>query len=80
MITIHINGCSGCGVNSIYVRRVKAYALRVDKPIIIINTKYDSLGREQHANLLIAAGLGCDQYEPIVVEAGVVTRLREWNK
>lgn len=43
------------------------------------NSKYDAAFRSQHAGYLAILELPLDSYDPIVVNNGKASRLREWN-
>ena len=80
MITIYLNGCSTCGVNSVFVRRVQSYGRRNSIDVDVKNSRYDEGVRAEHVKALLYSGLPTGEYAPIVVEDGLVTKLREWNK
>lgn len=73
-MTIYIYGCSTCGVNAQYIRKVKAHS-----EVEVINTKYDKVARQEHANYLRLMGLDLSTYSPIVVDGDKVTLLRLWQ-
>ncbi len=79
MIKIYKYGCATCGVDGVYVRRVKAYAKQHQEIVEIVNSKYDELGRTEHAEYLKSKGLDSDAYHSIVVYNGEVWKLRSWN-
>ena len=74
-MTIFISGCSTCGTNSIFVRRVQR-----DNPTVEIkNSKYDKDARELHGAYLSANNLPTDNYDAIVVDGDTVTLLRDYQ-
>lgn len=80
MITIYTNACVTCGVNSIFTRRVQAYARSIGQEVQILNSKYDANAREVHADHLLNLFGKVSDYTPIVVtENGNVVELRKWN-
>lgn len=80
MITIYINGCSSCGINSRFVQKVKDYAARISETVDVVNTRYNKEAAAKHLQLQKTFGLGVDDYVPIVVEGNGVTRLLGWQK
>jgi hypothetical protein len=76
---LYIYGCSTCGVNSVYVQRLKTHCLHADINLEIKNTKYDQVALEQHAAYLNISGINTDSYPPIVVANGVVSLLSEYQ-
>ena len=80
MITVYINGCSTCGVNSVFVRQVEKYAKEVGETFILKNSKYVTYYAEEHLGYLKKAGLELSTYIPIVVTDDSIRKLRSWSK
>jgi hypothetical protein len=79
MITIYLYGCSTCGVNAVYVRRVKAYAQEHNQTVEVRNSKYDVDARQIHVEYLESMFGRVSDYIPIVIdENGNATELRKW--
>jgi hypothetical protein len=79
MIKVYVYGCSSCGINAVWVRKVQAYGLKKGIEVLIINSKYNEQARQDHAYHLTNAGLSVDNYLPIVVEGDTVKELRGWS-
>lgn len=71
---IYIHGCSTCGINAAYIRKIKA-----NNKVEVINSKYSEQDRKDHATNLMIAGLKVENYDPIVVEGTKITPLRLWK-
>lgn len=79
MIKVYKHGCLTCGIDGIYIRRIKAYGVEKSIPVELLNSRYDEFARAEHAAILEAAGLDLSNYAPIVVQDGSVKELRKWK-
>lgn len=79
MITVYIHGCSTCGTDGYFLRKVQAYGLKHNVPVEIINSKYDETARQDHAIKLKMAGIDLGFYPAIVDIDNHIERLRAWN-
>jgi len=74
---IYIYGCTSCGVNAAYIRRV----LSSVKDIKVYNTKSNKLKLQDHIEYLKSSGISVNEYHSIVVEGRgeIITLLKEWR-
>lgn len=75
---VYIYGCD-CGVNSIYTRSAKRYAIENNLDFEIKNSRYNETDRIEHATYLSMANLNLDIYQPIVVDGDNTVKLAEWQ-
>lgn len=79
MIEIFLASCIGCGVNGVYIRKVKRYAHKHYLNLTVYDSRYDDGYRKKHLKLLADNGFPIDVLTPIVFYNGKITRLREWS-
>lgn len=75
MIEVFIYGCTTCGVNSLYLGRLKkAHQVKM-------NNSLHQPAREKHVEYLKQAGMETQSYPAIIVidEGKRILRLSEWN-
>lgn len=75
-IKVFVNSCTTCGVNAIYIARLKNKHPDAE----IINSRADKSRYEEHLHYISRAGMDGLPH-PIVVEGGgeVITLLKEWK-
>lgn len=76
-MTLYIYGCQRCGVNKVYVRRLKARSQSEGITLEVKNSKYDQAARDEHAQYLMDQNIEVDNYPALVVDGSTVSLLRD---
>lgn len=69
----------GCGLNGVYIRKVKRFASKNNLDVAFYNTKYEAEHRPTHELYLKALGEQLDYLTSVVIYNGEVMRLKNWN-